>query len=253
MIFCENPKKGANGRWFKCNHCPACNAVKANEKILKSIFAANEYMKKGQFLTLTYRDEYLPNGLKHVDFSGFMKRLRRDDGTPDVKIFMAGEYGEKSGREHFHVLVYNHRFDIDKVEKAWNKGFVYDGTLSPKSIKYVSGYVSKKGYDPESGKRKPYGRMSCNLPDNLTEDEILEMCKNGYVEYQGNQRSVPATWKYRYKELWDSFKDLRYWKSYEKFVNGDYKNNLTPEYVRGLMRERELRRVIRKKGAKNAI
>ena len=49
---------------------------------------------------------------------------------------------------------------IEEIEKAWRDpitkqsiGFVYDGTLTPKAMKYVSGYISKKGYEPESGKR----------------------------------------------------------------------------------------------------
>ena len=81
MVFCMNPKKNFLGRDYSCGHCPACRATKANEKILKSIFAANEYFEKGQFLTLTYSDDNLPNGLKHSHFSDFMKRLRRADGT----------------------------------------------------------------------------------------------------------------------------------------------------------------------------
>lgn len=252
MVFCMYPKKNFLGKDYSCGKCPACRATQANEKILKSIFAANEYLKKGQFLTLTYNDENLPNGLKHADFSGFMKRLRRADGTPDVKLFMAGEYGEKSGREHFHVLIYNHNFDIEKVAKAWGKGFVYDGTLSTKSIKYVSGYVSKKGYDPESGKRPPYGRMSCNLPDNLSWEEITEMCVYGRVKLNGKDRKVPATWKYRYKDMWDYYRSERQERSFVEFMKGE-KKELTPEYIRGLMEERELSRLIKKRGMKNGL
>ena len=166
---------------------------------------------------------------------------------------MAGEYGEKSGREHFHVLIYNHHYDLELVQEKWGLGFVYDGTLSQKSIKYVAGYVSKKGYDPESGKRPPYGRMSCNLPDNLSFEEITDMCVYGRVKYNGHDRKVPATWKYRYKEMWDFYKKEREEYRYQQFLEQGEKKQLTPDYVRGLMEHRELSRLIKKGRFKNGL
>lgn len=236
-MFCENPKG-----YFPCNKCRACRLLQANEKMLVSIFAAAEYKKKGQFLTLTFNDESLPDGLDHSIFAGFMKRLRRLDGTPNVKLHVAGEYGEKSGREHFHVLFYNYKYDIELVKRAWRDvytgrslGFVYDGTLTPKSIKYVSGYVNKKGYDPGSGKRPPYGRTSCLLPDGLKPSECLEMCKTGKIKYNGRVFSVPRAWRRRYKILWDM-----YW--YERRIlqlSEPVRETLTPKQVSDIMDERD--------------
>ena len=236
-MFCENP----NGQ-FPCNKCRACKLRAANEKMLVSVFAAHEYRKKGQFLTLTFNDEFLPNGLDHSIFSGFMKRLRRLDGTPDVKMFVAGEYGEKSGREHFHVLFYNHKYDLDLVKRAWRDvqtgrdlGFVYDGTLTPKSMKYVSGYINKKGYDPGSGKRPPYGRMSCSVPDGLTNREILYACETGKIKYNGRVFSFPRNWRRRYRILWSM-----YW--YERRLYRDSqpdKDSFTPGQVRAIMDRRD--------------
>lgn len=240
-IFCEEPKG-----FFPCGKCRACTSKKANEKMLISIFAAAEYVKKGQFLTLTYSDEYLPYGLKHEDFSGFMKRLRRVDGTTDVKFFVAGEYGEKSGREHFHLLVYNHRFDIDLVERTWSKGFVYDGTLTPKSMKYVSGYICKKGYDPETGKRAPYGRISCNVPTGLSEDEVYEMCRTGKVYYNGRSFSVPTNWRRRYIDEWRGLSEERYFNQYNDFLNSE-KRLLTPTLVKSMMDYRDLKFAMKRK------
>ncbi len=209
--------------------------AKANEKMIVSIFAAAEYKKKGQFLTLTYSDDSLPNGLNHADFAGFMKRLRRLDGTPDVKFHVAGEYGEKSGREHFHVLIYNYHYDIELVKRAWNMGFVYDGTLTPKSMKYVSGYVCKKGYDPGSGKRAPYGRTSINLPDGLSTQEIVDMCMSGRVQYNGRKFSVPKNWRRRYNFLWHDCINHRV----EARESEPIRDVLTPKTISAMMDERE--------------
>lgn len=259
-MFCENP----NGR-FPCGKCRACKLKKANEKMLISVFAAAEFKSKGQFLTLTYNDEHLPNGLQHKDFSGFMKRLRRNTGVDGVKMFMAGEYGSLSGREHFHVLFYNYKFDIEDIKKAWSEpytgvslGFVYDGTLTPKAMKYVSGYIDKKGYDPGSGKRPPYGRSSCFLPDNLSITEIIDMAKTGEVRYNGRVFSVPSLWRKRYHDIWKYFENDRKPDFYEnperffKMVERAEKNKqLTPKMVSDMMNARDqimaLKRLERKK------
>lgn len=240
LIFCEIPNKG-----HQCGKCRACRARLVNEKLILSSFAVSEYRKKGQFLTFTYDDKYLPFGLKHEDYAGMMKRLRRRYDEPGIKLFMAGEYGEKSGREHFHALVYNFKYDLADIQNSWDKGYVYDGTLTPKSIKYVNGYVCKRGYDPALGKRAPYGRHSVNLPDGLLPDEVTEICMKGYVLYQGKRYAVPRNWRYRYRDQWKLFEKYRENKRYERFIFGDVKS-LSPDYVTGLMDDRELRRLVRK-------
>lgn len=207
-MFCENPKKFDSG-YYPCGVCRACRLKRAHEKFIVSIFAGAEYRKKGQFLTLTYRDEDRPNGLCYSDFKDFMKRLRFIDGTTDVKFHVAGEYGEHTHREHFHVLFYNYKYDINLVERCWNKGFVYDGTLTPKSMKYVSGYICKRGYEPDSGKRPPFGRTSINLPDGLTREELTQMCMTGKVSYNGVLYSAPSNWRRRYRPIWEAFERER--------------------------------------------
>ncbi len=250
-MFCEHPKG-----IFPCGKCRACKLFKANEKMIISIFAAHEFKTKGQFITLTYNDEHLPDGLCHEDFAAFMKRLRRNTGVNDLKMFMAGEYGELSHREHFHALFYNHKFPIEEIQKAWrdpvtkeNIGFVYDGTCTPKAMKYVSGYINKKGYEPESGKRPPYGRSSCNLPDDLSWKEIVKMCETGKIQYNGRKFSVPRNWRRRYNQIWKYFERVRLDNEYE---NHDFsKKPLTPEQVSAIMDNRErymaLKRQKRKK------
>jgi len=209
--------------------------------MLVSIYAANEYRAKGQFLTLTYNDENRPQGLKHSDFASFMKRLRFYDSTPGVKFHIAGEYGEKSGREHFHILIYNHRYDLEQISRAWNKGFVYDGTLTPQSIKYVSGYVCKRGYNPDSGKRPPYGRTSVNLPDGMSIKEITRMCVTGKILYNGRTFAAPAIWRRRYNDIWKFLESER-----AEYNFRFEKKDLTPEYVSGIMNQRELKRICKK-------
>lgn len=218
MLFCESPKNG-----FACGKCRACKLSKSNKRMIQSVYAADYYkklyVKHGQFLTLTFNDKFKPDGLDHSIFSGFMKRLRRATGVRDVKFFMAGEYGgdeDYTHREHFHVLFYNHKFDMCDVEHAWSDpvtkesfGFSYDGTLTPASMKYVSGYVDKKGYDPGSGKRPPYGRSSVNIPDGMSDREIERMCLTGKVSFNGRNFAAPDLFRRRYSDQWKKYKDIR--------------------------------------------
>lgn len=266
-MFCESPTRYETDSgftvYYPCNKCRACRARLSNEKMIAGVFAASEFQKKGQFLTLTYNDEHLPYGLQHSDFANFMKKLRQNTGIKDLKMFMAGEYGEEGEqhREHFHVLFFNHRFPIEEIEKAWTEprkrgrkkkgeeeqaislGFVYDGTCTPEAMKYCSGYVAKGGYDPQSDKRPPYGRFSCNLPDSLTNAEIKKMCQTGRIVYNGRSFSVPRSWRKRYKDVWD------YWNIKRSLYQRRYRNderNLTPELVSAIMDQRELQHALKK-------
>lgn len=255
-MFCESPIKRISKSGIEyltaCRKCRACRARKSNEKMIVGIFAAAEFKKKGQFLTLTYNDEHLPYGLNHADFSNFMKKLRQNTGIKDLKMFMAGEYGEEGEehREHFHVLFFNHRFPIEEIEKAWTEprkrgrkrkgieeelkplGFVYDGTCTPEAMKYCSGYVAKGGYDPDSDKRPPYGRFSCHLPDNLTNKEIKKICQTGKIEYNGRMFLVPELWRRRYADVW------HYWDIKRALYKRDHYTpnyDLTPRHVSDIM------------------
>lgn len=255
-MFCESPVKRVSKSGIEyytaCRKCRACRAARSNEKMIVGVFAASEFKKKGQFLTLTYNDEHLPYGLQHSDFSQFMKKLRQNTGVKDLKMFMAGEYGEEGEdhREHFHVLFFNHKFPIEEIEKAWTEprkrgrkrkgfqeelkslGFVYDGTCTPEAMKYCSGYVAKGGYDPESDKRPPYGRFSCHVPDNLTNKEIKKMCQTGKIEYNGRKFNVPELWKRRYSDVWS------YWDVKRRIYKREHysdKQDLTPAQVSAIM------------------
>ncbi len=252
-LFCESPKG-----MFPCGKCRACRLKKANEKMIVSVFAAHEFKKKGQFLTLTYNDEYLPHGLNHADFAGFMKRLRKNTGMKGVKFYMAGEYGSQTHREHFHVLFYNCKFDIQDIIDAWIDvdtgeplGFVYDGTLTPKAIKYVSGYVSKRGYEPDSGKRPPYGRSSCNIPTGLSLPEVVQICRDGYVKYNGRKFGVPTNWKRNFKDIWNYFHNFRIEQSYKNF-DPDKIKWFTPRMVSAMMDDKE-RKYAEKRAHKRRI
>lgn len=110
----------------------------------------------------------------------FMKRLRKSLPTK-VRYFGCGEYGDQTMRPHYHLALFNFpscRRGITNLRKdgrpccescsiisdAWGLGGVMLGTLEPKSIAYIAGYVTKKmTRDDDSrleGRLPEFARMS---------------------------------------------------------------------------------------------
>lgn len=112
------------------------------------------------FVTLTYDDEHLPMdySVDVVVFQRFMKRLRKKYGA-GIRFFHCGEYGDKSGRPHYHALLFNFDFPDRKLwkkssggdlyrsaslERLWPFGLSSVGQVSFQSAAYVAGYIQKK-------------------------------------------------------------------------------------------------------------
>lgn len=115
------------------------------------------------FLTCTYDDEHhskLNGGsLDFTHHTLFLKRLRRNFTTNSIRFYGVGEYGERSGRAHFHYILYgfptctgarckgeDRRYYCQAcliAREAWGKGHILLGDVTKDSISYVAGYVTK--------------------------------------------------------------------------------------------------------------
>ena len=137
---------------------------------------ANGCAKESCFVTLTYDPANLPED-RSVDPSElqlFMKRLRKLLEPKRIRFLACGEYGERSFRPHYHLLVFGHDFSDDSVpistpkgkhplwrsrtlEKAWPYGFASIGALTWESAAYTARYIMKKinGADQEEHYRFP--------------------------------------------------------------------------------------------------
>ncbi len=116
---------------------------------------------ENSFITLTYNDDKIPalGTLDLAHLQNFIKRLRKK--TPQkIRLFYCGEYGEKSLRPHYHVLLFNRDF-ADKIlhgqtqngdylytsetlTQTWGMGHCLTGDVTFKSAAYVARYVLKK-------------------------------------------------------------------------------------------------------------
>jgi hypothetical protein len=114
------------------------------------------------FITLTYDDSTLPYSdsfletLDYGDYQRFIKRLRKNHSSrKTLKYFAVGEYGSKSGRPHYHALLFNLE-DVDALQKEWHYGFVHVGEVTDASIFYTLKYIVKNiGKDKPDDDRKP--------------------------------------------------------------------------------------------------
>lgn len=129
------------------------------------------------FVTLTYSDDNLPGDMSVCprELSLFVKRLRKSY-PGKFRYFGCGEYGDKSGRPHYHLALFGFpgcQYGITRQEKAnccetcsvisraWPFGQIMLGTLEDASAAYVAGYVTKKWKQFDKGDRAPeFVRMS---------------------------------------------------------------------------------------------
>lgn len=152
-------------QYVPCGHCVVCRDKKRNDLVFRAAMESACYDCPPVFFTLTYAPKYLPqNGnLRYKDVQDFFKRLRRkwdrDKVSHDIRYMVAGEYGSKYGRPHYHVIMWNNPYHCDEfnplffnklrddiffawgkcIDKSFDFGQVYGGAAA-----YAAKYMSKE-------------------------------------------------------------------------------------------------------------
>lgn len=156
------------------------------------------------FVTLTYDTNHVPitprgfMTLRKSDVQKFMKRLRKRHTGKPLKYYYAGEYGGKTMRPHYHMILFN--AEHKDVEASWQLGQVHYGTVSEASVGYTLKYIVKPGKIPlhKNDDRQPeYSNMSKRLGDNYLTPKIIKWHKNDlvsrtYVPLPGGQKAPMA-------------------------------------------------------------
>lgn len=180
----------------------------------------SQYWESSLFLTLTYNQENLPDNkeldpeqlrLFHKSVASMLRRKGRS-----YRYFSSGEYGDKNGRPHYHVIAFGlglqdlkpypgrpGRYMIDQ----WSKGFIDAKPLIYNRARYTAKYLQKQGYI--YGKQKILKHISNGnpYPPFLMRAQGLglrwaldhrEELQKGYLVFNGRQRSIP---RYYVKKL----------------------------------------------------
>jgi hypothetical protein len=116
------------------------------------------------FVTLTYADEYRPGdrSVHKKELQNFIKRLRKNSGL-QFRYYGVGEYGDVTGREHYHIILFGYPcFYEEYIEASWPNGHVQVDALQPGGAGYIAGYTTKKLTASESvpGKEPEFAIMS---------------------------------------------------------------------------------------------
>lgn len=205
-----------------CGKCVGC-AVDISRDWSYRLLMEKEISKNAWFLTLTYDEQHLPKNhqLEKEVLNDFIKKLRNyyyDFGLDNIRYYACGEYGSKSGRPHYHMIVYNlpltplefkefgvkapkeawkyktvgssidksPLYQFDLLNNIWKNGYVVVGNVTIESCGYVARYVNKK-------------RMS-----GVKNEELK---KNGIVPEFNCMSRMPGLAVHYYEKYWKKILD----------------------------------------------
>lgn len=140
---------------FPCGRCLPCKINKARiwqHRIILEL----KTNPISCFVTLTYNDDNLPLNDRHdsvlskKDLQDYLKRLRRRFTHESIRYFAVGEYGDHTGRPHYHLCLFGIcELHARQIKDAWHKrgaeiGHVHIGEVNSQSSRYIAGYCIKK-------------------------------------------------------------------------------------------------------------
>lgn len=247
-----------------CGNCFGCKMERARQWSVRCQHE-HKFWDNASFITLTYDDDHLPwhGSLDKPALQKFIKRLRwyfgdgvqraPDSDKKPIRYFACGEYGDATKRAHYHLLLYNVRFE-DRVRYGadtytskilsdlWPFGTHLIGDVNPKSTSYVAGYCVKKvrrNFWNQELVEREYGVVNPDTGElHIRPQEFTEMSrrpgvgaywyqryasdlKHGYLVRDGEKEPIPAYYKKKFKD--DNpflYEELAY-KTHLKHANSD--------------------------------
>ena len=219
-----------------CNNCLSCKIARQKEWALR-MMNEQEYHEHSVFVTLTYDPEHCPEQIEKRELQLFFKRVRKELGTRKIKYYACGEYGEKSKRPHYHAIIFGMSgFGDDKniLKGAWNVGFVYTGSVTHQSCRYVAKYVQKK-YNGErrtqeyGDKQPPFQLQSQGLGKAFALDNKDRLKENLVIPYQGVEHSLPRYYRKKLnldKSVYQSIVDEKRIETFKELIKRAGSDNL---------------------------
>jgi len=184
-----------------------------------------------QFLTLTYATKNVPittrgrRSLRKRDVQLFLKRLRKKNSSSSslasIKYYACGEYGGRTRRPHYHVILFNAKQDT--IQPAWKLGAVHYGDVNAASVYYTLKYMMKapKKVYRKGDPLKEFALMSKGLGIDYSQDKrFINWHKKNieermYLNLPGGQKiSMPRY--YKDKIFNDEERELAAYAGYKK-------------------------------------
>lgn len=185
-----------------CGNCAFCTATKRSDWALRLYYEGRRHLVK-KFVTLTYADAHLVwnNGVSQLhkrDVQLWLKRVRKTGAK--VRYFAVGEYGSKTFRPHYHVILFGDVSD-DVIREAWPKGHVHIGQVTEASVMYCLGYiVNGKGWKMRTKRVRPFALMSRKpgIGANYLSREMIDWHRSdrkNYAMLYNEKRHLPRYYK----------------------------------------------------------
>ncbi|UPW40914.1 replication initiator protein [Sigmofec virus UA08Rod_6125] len=221
-----------------CGRCEGCRLDVSSQWADRCVLEAKEWEHK-ECLTLTYDEEHVKKNIKinpktgevseidtlyYKDYQDFIKRLRislkrglRDKNgklltepqqeQPKIKMIVAGEYGDKKKRPHFHAIIYGLNvpdkelwkksksgYDMHRsqcIEKIWGNGLVTIEPVNYETAAYIARYIQKKvkGKDADA-----YYENKGIVPEMLKMSTKEAIAKNFYKERRNTLYETQKIW-----------------------------------------------------------
>lgn len=208
---------------FECGACPECLQKKSRLWALRTCMEAK--VSVGCMVTLTYdtykvgysskfeenpTDPTIPLSKRHCQL--FIKRLRKHFEPLKLKYLITAEKGRRTGRSHYHALLFGVQFDdlvrykksdrgnwIYKsrtLEKIWNYGIctVDCINLSAKTARYCTKYCAK-----DSGADDTFMLFSRGIGEEM----LLKEFNGKSYWIDGREYAIP-------KQIWQKVIEKRY-------------------------------------------
>lgn len=147
-----------------CGNCIGCRLDKSRTWAARLMHELRMHNNVGYFVTLTLSDDNLEFSeltgaatLVKSHLQKFFKRLRKAGYA--IRYYAVGEYGEQTGRPHYHAIIFGLDFSDRRLygksnglnlytsatlDRIWSLGQCFIGDITFESCAYCARYVLKK-------------------------------------------------------------------------------------------------------------
>lgn len=145
-----------------CGKCAFCLQNRRHDWMFRVYHEIKAQEHPGFFLTLTYHPKYVKRtehglSLRFRDLQLLFKRLRK--ARYSLKYIAVGEYGAKTFRPHYHLLVWTNA-PIHEIQRQWWCGLIHCGTVNLASAMYTLKYIIQRKQHIPEGLEKPRAQFS---------------------------------------------------------------------------------------------
>ena len=213
-MLCAKPWRNA-GSELPCGQCMPCRINRRNIWTTRLLLELTQH-DEASWITLTYNNNNLPYNeeLSKDDYQLWLKRLRKANPEKKIRYYLCGEYGDNSGRPHFHVVLFGLGFNfrglaeydqrdqlnryprpVVKMLNVWGKGNIHFETPTQALLTYACGHITKSLADKDSaeeGRTPEFHAMSRGLGKGAMSAIVSWLSTEEGVKHYHKSHDVPS-------------------------------------------------------------